>query len=59
MSLCELTAAHLRFRDEVREFAQRVIAPRAAERDATEEFPLELLRTMGEKDWLGIPFPEE
>ncbi|MBC7188459.1 MAG: acyl-CoA dehydrogenase family protein, partial [Calditrichaeota bacterium] len=59
MSLCELTAAHLRFRDEVRDFAQREIAPRAAERDAAEDFPLDLLRTMGEKGWLGIPFPEE
>lgn len=57
MTLCELSEAHRRFGDQVRAYAESVIAPRAAELDAQGEFPLTLLREMGGKGWLGIPFP--
>lgn len=59
MSLPELTDAHLRFRDQVRDFAQRVIAPQAAQLEASGTFPSELIREMGARGWLGISFPKE
>ncbi|ASS73797.1 acyl-CoA dehydrogenase [Tumebacillus algifaecis] len=43
----------------VRDFAQNEIAPLAAELDASDEFPIELIRKMGELGLLGIPIPEE
>lgn len=43
----------------VRDFAQNEIAPRAAEIDASDEFPRELITKMGELGLLGIPIPEE
>jgi short-chain 2-methylacyl-CoA dehydrogenase len=47
------------FRDAVREFAADVIAPASAELDRKEEFPLEIVRRLGELGVLGLPFPEE
>jgi len=46
-------------RDMVRRFAQERIAPRAAEIDASNEFPMELWREMGELGLLGITVEEE
>jgi short/branched chain acyl-CoA dehydrogenase len=43
----------------VREFAVAEIAPVAGELDRTESFPYELVASMGELGWMGIPFPEE
>ena len=46
-------------RDMVHRFAQEKIAPRAAEIDASNEFPNELWREMGELGLLGITVEEE
>ena len=46
-------------RDAVREFAQAEIAPRAAEIDRSDQFPMHLWRQMGELGVLGITVPEE
>jgi short-chain 2-methylacyl-CoA dehydrogenase len=43
----------------VREFAAGEIAPVAGELDRTKSFPYELVASMGELGWMGIPFPEE
>ena len=46
-------------RDAVAAFAQAEIAPRAAEIDRSDQFPMELWARMGELGVLGITVPEE
>jgi len=46
-------------RDAVRDFAQVEIAPRAAEIDKTDQFPMDLWEKMGSLGVLGITVPEE
>jgi isovaleryl-CoA dehydrogenase len=46
-------------RDAVREFAQTEIAPRAAEIDRSDQFPMDLWRKMGDLGVLGITVGEE
>src|SRR5437762_6983208 len=47
------------FRSSVRDFAEEVIAPRAEEMDRLEEFPVDIVKQMGEMGLFGLPFPEE
>jgi short-chain 2-methylacyl-CoA dehydrogenase len=55
----DLTEEQQEFRKAVREFAQDVIAPRAEEMDRLAEFPVDIVKQMGEMGLFGLPFPEE
>ena len=46
-------------REAVHDFAQAEIAPRAADIDRTDQFPMELWRKLGDLGVLGITVPEE
>ena len=41
-----------------KDFAEKEVAPRAAEIDRTAAFPLDLAREMGKKGFQGLPYPE-
>ena len=55
----ELPAFHARLRDEVRDFADSVVAPAAYEYDTKRELPYDIIRTMGDMGLFGLPIPEE
>ena len=55
----ELTEEHLAFREVVRDICTDRIAPRAAEIDATGEFPWDVARTLAENGLLGLHIPTE
>jgi alkylation response protein AidB-like acyl-CoA dehydrogenase len=55
----QMTEEHEALQDAVRKFAQKEIAPIAAEYDETGEFPLETIKKMGEMGLMGIEVPEE
>ena len=46
-------------KDTVADFAQRVVAPVAAEHDANHTFPYEVVEGMADLGLFGLPFPEE
>ncbi|HEX7568329.1 MAG TPA: acyl-CoA dehydrogenase, partial [Anaerolineaceae bacterium] len=54
-----LTDEHLLIKQMVRDFAEKEIAPRAEEIDATDKFPHDIFKRMGELGILGLPFPEK
>jgi acyl-CoA dehydrogenase len=47
------------FRDTIRQIVDERVRPRAAEIDATGEYPWDVRRLFGEQDLLGLPFPTE
>ncbi|MBB5788320.1 acyl-CoA dehydrogenase family protein [Jiangella mangrovi] len=55
----ELSAEHEEFRQVVRDFARAEIAPHAAEWDRKHEFPVPVVRAMGELGLFGLTAPEE
>jgi short-chain 2-methylacyl-CoA dehydrogenase len=55
----DLSPEQQEFRRAVREFADDVIAPRAEEMDRLEEFPVDIVKQMGQMGLFGLPFPEE
>jgi alkylation response protein AidB-like acyl-CoA dehydrogenase len=57
--LFPLSEEHESIRQAARTFAQKEIAPVAAEFDETGEFPLKTIMKMGELGFMGIEVPEE
>ncbi len=55
----ELNDTEREIMDLIRDFARNEIKPRAAEIDATSEFPVDLVAKMGELGFMGLPLPEE
>jgi alkylation response protein AidB-like acyl-CoA dehydrogenase len=55
----KLTEEHKLIRDMARDFAQKEIAPIAAEIDEEACFPTETVRMMGELGFMGVEIPEE
>jgi len=53
-----LTVEQEAFRQTVRDFAEKVIGPRAEEMDESGEFPVDIVLQMGELGLFGLPFPE-
>jgi len=53
----DLTPAQRAIQDLVRRFAEREVAPRAAEIDRTDEFPRDLYQRMAALDMLGMTVP--
>lgn len=54
-----LTDEHKMLRDTARDFAQKEIAPIAAEFDESGEFPHNTIKKMGEMGFMGIEVPEQ
>ncbi|MCL6559700.1 MAG: acyl-CoA dehydrogenase [Firmicutes bacterium] len=46
-------------RQSVREFAAKYIDPIVDECDENKRFPTEVLKKIGEQEWMGIPYPQE
>jgi short-chain 2-methylacyl-CoA dehydrogenase len=53
----DLSDEHRLLQESVRDFARQQIAPLAEELDREKRFPIEIVRSMGELGWMGIPFP--
>lgn len=59
LDLFPLTEEHLMIQQAARDFAQKEIAPIAAEFDESGDFPIKTVRKMGELGLMGIEAPEE
>ncbi len=55
----KLSQEHRMIRDMARDFAQKEIAPIAAELDVDARFPTETVKKMGELGFMGIEIPED
>jgi butyryl-CoA dehydrogenase len=55
----DLSAEHEQFRAVVRDFAEKEIAPRAAEWDRAHHFPVDVVHKMGDLGLFGLTAPEE
>ena len=55
----ELSPEHEQFRRSVRDFAEKEIAPHAAQWDRDHHFPVDVVHQMGELGLMGLTAPEE
>ena len=56
--LFETTKEQEAFRAQVREFAENEVRPLAFTLDRENRFPEEIVRKLGARGWLGIPYPK-
>lgn len=54
-----LTEQQLLIQQAAREFAEKELAPGAQERDMTEEFPMDILKKLGDAGLIGLQFPTQ
>ena len=54
-----LTDEKKAFRKEVREFVEKNIKPNVLDWDLNDVFPLDVIKEMAKKGWLGLPWPKE
>jgi alkylation response protein AidB-like acyl-CoA dehydrogenase len=54
-----LTEQQLEVKAAIREFAEKEIRPSVAARDATSQFPTEIVRKLGELGFMGVNTPEQ
>ncbi len=54
-----LTPEQKQIREMVAEFVDKEVVPRAADIDATDQFPTDLVEDLAELGLMGMPFPEE
>jgi alkylation response protein AidB-like acyl-CoA dehydrogenase len=59
VDLYDLPAEFVEFREVIRRLVRERVAPRAAEIDATAEYPWDLRRLFAEHDLFGLPFSTE
>lgn len=59
MNKYQLTETQLTFHDSIRRFVEGRIVPRAAEIDASDQFPSDLFDEMATLGYLGAPYPPE
>ena len=59
VGIYDLTDDHRAMRDVVRQIAQERVAPRAAEVDATAEYPQDTRELFADQDLFALPFAEE
>ena len=55
----QLTPSELEVQKLARDFAQNKIAPVVMKYDETQEFPMDIIRELGDMGFMGITFPEE
>jgi alkylation response protein AidB-like acyl-CoA dehydrogenase len=55
----DLPAEHQLLRDTVRDFMTTEVAPIVDQHERDRQFPVDVVRRIGELGWLGIPIPED
>lgn len=59
MEFFRYSKEQLEWKNKVREFAQKEIAPNLKKMDETAEYPLDTVKKLGKMGLLGMPFPKE
>ena len=57
--LFQTTRGQEALRAQIRQFAEEEIRPQAFLMDQNNEFPEEAIRKLGERGWMGLPYPSE
>ena len=57
--LFQTTRGQEALRTQIRQFAEEEIRPQAFLMDQNNEFPEEAIRKLGERGWMGLPYPSE